>query len=83
MSNEDIVADHLKAALLATNTDKPFLAYLIQMALIETRGAWKDLQLPDSVDQPVDEIQHYDSASEFLSRLPLSQHRARMKTSFL
>ncbi|BCH62172.1 hypothetical protein RvVAR0630_pl03140 (plasmid) [Agrobacterium vitis] len=39
MSNNRMVVDHLKAALLATNADKTFLAYLIQMALIECATA--------------------------------------------
>jgi hypothetical protein len=83
MNDNDVVADHLRAALRAADADKPFLAYLIQMALIETISAADDLQHTDSANRSDEESPHYKSASEFLSRLPQSQHRARLKTSFL
>lgn len=83
MNDNDIVADHLRAALLAADTGKPFLVYLIQMALIETKSAADDLQHTDSDNRLDGEIPRYTSASGFLSRMPQSHHRARMKTSFL
>ncbi|NSZ66984.1 hypothetical protein G6L16_023445 [Agrobacterium tumefaciens] len=83
MKNESIVVDHLKVALLATTAERPLLAYLIQMALIESESAPEDLQFRDDVDERDEETPHYSSASEFLARLPQSQRRARIKTSFL
>lgn len=83
MSNDEIVADHLKAALLAASADKPFLAYLIQMALIESKSTPEELQFRDVAEEQEQETPDYEGASNFLSRLPSSQQRMRNRNTFI
>jgi len=79
MSDTKIVSDHLNAALLATKSDRPFLAYLIQMALIEAKTVPEQVHQKNEVNELKDYLFPYGSTEEFLSK-PL-QFRARSRVA--
>ena len=81
MSDKTIVSEHLKAALLATSADRPHLAHLIRMALIESESIPENLPVNNQASVMDDYIDPFGSTAEFLSR-PL-QYRSRNRSSFL
>lgn len=79
MNNNRMVVDHLKAALLTTSEKRPFLAYLIQMTLVECATGPQAFGFNTNLPNKRDE-EHSDAceALEILSQLPLPSTRTGM-----
>ncbi|MGV1894797.1 hypothetical protein [Agrobacterium vitis] len=75
MNSNRMVLDHLKAALVAAGPGRPFLTYLIQMALMECCAVAQTFHLHASRADSDSEHSDVNETSGLLSQLPLPKTR--------